>query len=103
MLALPRSDAMVWRGERHPDGDEEDSYVATDTMQADDEREDDAQRSIFAVTWFRALLVLTMLAVGVVVALPYFLDWFEPPTQAVKAPGSARTEPRTVSTPRPAP
>jgi cell division septation protein DedD len=44
----------------------------------DDEREEFASRSIFAAGWFRAVLVLTVLAIVVVVSLPYLLNWFEP-------------------------
>ena len=44
----------------------------------DDEQEEYAPRSIFAAGWFRAVLVMTLLAIAVVVALPYLLDWFEP-------------------------
>jgi cell division protein FtsN len=55
----------------------------------EDTREDDwdeeyAPRSIFAAGWFRAVLVLTSLAIVVVVALPYLLNWFEPAPAVVK-------------------
>jgi cell division septation protein DedD len=61
---------------------------------ADDEYEDaeyaeEEPRSIFATTWFRAVLVVVVLAVVGVLALPYLLDWVGPlklsPT--VKGPG----------------
>jgi cell division septation protein DedD len=50
---------------------------------ADDEYEDaeyaeEAPRSIFATTWFRAVLVVVVLAVVGVLALPYLLDWVGP-------------------------
>jgi cell division septation protein DedD len=50
------------------------------------EEEDKAARSIFAAGWFRAVLLLTVLAIAVIVALPYLLDWFEPLPPPVKAP-----------------
>ena len=56
----------------------------------EDEQEEYAPRSIFAAGWFRAVLVLTVLAIVVVVSLPYLLNWFEPgPT----------TPPRTATRP----
>lgn len=52
--------------------------------------EDDAQeyapQSIFAAGWFRAVLVLTVLAIVVVVSLPYLLNWFEPTPPSVPPP-----------------
>lgn len=44
----------------------------------DDEQDELARRSIFSAGWFRALLVLTVLAIVVVVSLPYLLNWLEP-------------------------
>jgi DedD protein len=52
----------------------------------EEEQEDEAERSIFAAGWFRAVLLLTVMAIAVVVALPYLLDWFEPLPPPVKAP-----------------
>src|SRR5262245_51482793 len=55
----------------------------------EDELEDDPAPSIFSAGWFRAVLVLTVLAIGIVVALPYLLNWFEsppPPTRAATRP-----------------
>lgn len=54
----------------------------------EDEHEEYAPRSIFAAGWFRAVLVLTVLAIVVVVSLPYLLNWFEP---------SPSTLPRTAT------
>ena len=72
-----------------------------------DEYEDYAPRSIFAAGWFRAVLVLTILAILVVVALPYLLNWFEPVPSPVKGPArmTQRTEPAgpAVSAPAPSP
>jgi cell division septation protein DedD len=52
--------------------------IETDDFREDEEQDDYAARSIFAAGWFRAVLVLTVLAIVVVVALPYLLNWFEP-------------------------
>jgi len=74
-----------------------------------DEHEDYAPRSIFAAGWFRAVLVLTVLAILVVVALPYLLNWFEPVSSPVKGPArmTRGTEPAgapgSVPPPSPAP
>ena len=67
----------------------------------EDEQEDEAARSIFAAGWFRAVLILTVLAIGVVVALPYLLDWFEPLPPPVNVPARAAqsAEPPLVPTP----
>ena len=55
----------------------------------DDEQDEMARRSIFSAGWFRALLVLTVLAIVVVVSLPYLLNWLEPapPAPSAKAEG----------------
>jgi cell division protein FtsN len=55
----------------------------------EEEQDAYAPRSIFAAGWFRAVLVLTVLAIVVVVALPYLLNWFEPAPAPVREP--ART------------
>jgi cell division septation protein DedD len=61
----------------------------------DEEQEDYAPRSIFSAGWFRAVLVLTVLAIVVVVSLPYVLNWFEP------APTPPKTASRPVKPPTP--
>ena len=53
-----------------------------DDYRDDDERDEFASRSIFSAGWFRAVLVLTVLAIVVVISLPYLLNWFEPSTPA---------------------
>jgi len=72
----------------------------------DDEQDEIARRSIFSAGWFRALLVLTVLAIVVVVSLPYLLNWLEPtpippPKPQAKssapAPGPAAAPPPTTS------
>ncbi len=67
----------------------------------DEELEDHGTRSIFAAGWFRAVLVLTVLAIAVVVALPYLLNWFEPtpaPTKGLARPSQNADAPKPAST-----
>ncbi len=52
--------------------------------------EDVPPRSIFAATWFRVVLVVIVLGVVGAVAVPYVLDWMNPPPMS-----------RTASSPRP--
>jgi len=59
----------------------------------EDERDDIAQRSIFSAGWFRALLVLTVLAIVVVVSLPYLLNWLEPTPATAPKPQAKTSEP----------
>jgi len=59
----------------------------------EDERDDLAQRSIFSAGWFRALLVLTVLAIVVVVSLPYLLNWLEPTPPTAPKPQTKASEP----------
>lgn len=55
--------------------------------------EDVPPRSIFAATWFRVVLVVIVLGVIGAVAVPYALDWMNPPppprTAATRVPGTA--------------
>lgn len=44
----------------------------------DEEEYEEEPRSIFAATWFRALLAVIILAVVAVLALPYVLEWLQP-------------------------
>jgi len=63
-------------------------------------------RSIFAATWFRVVLIVIVLGVIGAIAVPYVLDWMNPPvvrapvaakpptpTPAPTAPGSSETAP----------
>lgn len=70
-----------------------------DDFQEEDEQEEYTPRSIFAAGWFRAVLVLTVLAIVVVVSLPYLLNWFEPsPSAPAKTAARPAAEPpRPVS------
>ena len=72
-----------------------------DEFLEDDEQDELARRSIFSAGWFRALLVLTVLAIIVVVSLPYLLNWLEP-TSAPPARTQAKSgEPARAAAPAP--
>jgi cell division protein FtsN len=79
---------------------ERDSRSHTDDDYDDPDYEDEAPRSVFATTWFRALLVVAVLAVVGVLALPYLLDWVGPTRLSPMLKGPVVSEP---SPPRPAP
>src|SRR5438552_6418064 len=68
----------------------------------EDERDDIAQRSIFSPGWFRARLVLTVLAIVVVVSLPYLLNWLEPTPTTVPKPQTKASEPAPAAPAAPA-
>jgi len=57
-----------------PERPEQDDFLE------DEEQEEYGQRSIFATGWFRAVLVLLVLAVVGVIAVPLIGGWFEPTT-----------------------
>ena len=59
----------------------------------EDEQDEIARRSIFSAGWFRALLVLTVLAIIVVVSLPYLLNWLEPNPSPPAKPQAMVSEP----------
>jgi len=75
-----------------------------DEFLEDEEQDELARRSIFSAGWFRALLVLTVLAIVVVVSLPYLLNWLEPtpPSPPAKTQAKSSATPQTP-TPTPAP
>lgn len=50
-----------------------------DEVREDELYEDVPPRSIFAATWFRVVLVVIVLGVIGAVAVPYVLDWMNPP------------------------
>jgi hypothetical protein len=60
--------------------------------------EDIPPRSIFAATWFRVVLVLIVLGVIGAVAVPYVLDWMNPPPLSRSASMKA-TSPAPPATP----
>jgi cell division septation protein DedD len=68
----------------------------------EDEREEFASRSIFSAGWFRAVLVLTVVAIVVVISLPYLLHWFEPSPPARVAKPAEPLKPAPSATPPPA-
>jgi cell division septation protein DedD len=82
-----------------------------DDYRDEDEREEFASRSIFSAGWFRAVLVLTVLAIIVVISLPYLLNWFEPsaparvakPAESLKPAPGAPSPPAVAPAPSPAP
>jgi len=82
-----------------------------DDYRDEDEREEYASRSIFSAGWFRAVLVLTVLAIIVVISLPYLLNWFEPsaparvakPAESLKPAPGAPPPPAVAPAPAPAP
>jgi cell division septation protein DedD len=69
----------------------------------EDEQDEAARRSIFSAGWFRALLVLTVLAIIVVVSLPYLLNWLEPTPSPPGKPQAKASEPATPQPTPPAP
>ena len=60
-------------------------------------------RSIFAATWFRVVLVVIVIGVIGAVAIPYVLDWMNPPPSkpavASKAPAATPSTPAPSSAP----
>ncbi len=69
----------------------------------EDEQDELTRRSIFSAGWFRALLVLTVLAIIVVVSLPYLLNWLEPTPSPPGKPQAKTIEPARPQPTPPAP
>lgn len=69
----------------------------------EDEHDELTRRSIFSAGWFRALLVLTVLAIIVVVSLPYLLNWLEPTPGPPTKPQAKVSEPAAPAPTAPAP
>lgn len=76
-----------------------------DYEEEEEYEEEEAPRSIFAATWFRALLVVIILAVVGVLSLPYLLDWFgtSKPQVSVVKPAQQAPAPKPQAGPPPAP
>lgn len=75
-----------------------------DDLLDEEERDDYGSSSILAAGWFRAVLVLGVLAVIVVISLPYLLSWFEPgPPALVTKPADAPAAPVVAPMPSPSP
>ena len=72
-----------------------------DDFLEDDEQDELARRSIFSAGWFRALLVLTVLAIIVVVSLPYLLNWLEPTSAPPARTQAKSSEPARAAAPAP--
>ena len=66
--------------------------------------EDIPPRSIFAATWFRVVLVLIVLGVIGAVAVPYILDWMNPPpvSRSASVKATSPVPPATPISPLPA-
>jgi hypothetical protein len=90
---------MVWRGDRQGDPELDEQYVEEGPFLDPDGTEDEVERSIFASGWFRAALTVTALAVTVMLAVPYILDWLEAPTVPVNEPSMARPAPEVSPAP----
>jgi cell division septation protein DedD len=77
-----------------------------DEFLEDDAQDELVRPSIFSAGWFRALLVLTALAIVVVVSLPYLLNWLEPtssPPPKTQAKSSGPAPAPAPAPPSPAP
>ena len=76
-----------------PERPEQDDFLE------DEEQEEYGQRSIFATGWFRAVLVLLVLAVVGVIAVPLIGGWFEPtpPPKVISRPSEVPSTPPPAS------
>ena len=72
------------------------------TDEQEEQYEDVPPRSIFAATWFRVVLVVIVLGVVGAVAVPYVLDWMNPPPRSASAPTSPMV-PESSTAPPPSP
>ncbi|HUF93604.1 MAG TPA: SPOR domain-containing protein [Candidatus Limnocylindria bacterium] len=75
-----------------PDRDDRNNALEPDTY------EEEPPRSIFAATWFRAVLILIVLGVIGAIAVPYILNAVNPPASQQAA---VRTTPLPVAPPAP--
>jgi cell division septation protein DedD len=94
---------MVWRGDRHEDSELDEQPVEREHFVDPDGTEEDVDRSIFGSGWFRAAITVAALAVALMLALPYVLDWLEAPGTPLKEPIVARPAPRLSHAPASAP
>ncbi len=62
---------------------------------ADESDSQDARPSLFVTGWFRTGLVVLILAIIVIVSVPYFMDWWQAVT-----PSSPSTAPSDFASPR---
>ena len=74
-----------------------------DYLEDGDERDRFSTGSIFASGWFRAVLVLGVLAITLVVTVPYLLRWMDPSPAKTERQVARPVEPRTVAPPVPIP
>jgi SPOR domain len=75
-----------------------------DSTEDQDLYEDIPPRSIFAATWFRVVLILIVLGVIGAVAVPYILDWMNPPpvSRSASVKATSPVPPATPISPLPA-
>jgi cell division septation protein DedD len=79
-----------------------------DYEEPDEQYELEAPRSIFAALWFRVVLVVAVIGVIAAVAVPYVLEWMNPPATSVTVQpdtpaGAMATAPTPIAPPPPAP
>ena len=74
-----------------------------DYLDDGDERDRLSTGSIFASGWFRAVLVLGVLAITLVVTVPYLLRWMDPSPAKTERQIARPVEPRPVAAPVPIP
>ncbi len=74
-----------------------------DYLEDGDERDRLSTGSIFASGWFRAVLVLGVLAITLVVTVPYLLRWMDPSPAKTERQVARPVEPRPVAAPVPIP
>jgi hypothetical protein len=74
-----------------------------DYLEDGDERDRFSTGSIFASGWFRAVLVLGVLAITLVVTVPYLLRWMDPSPAKIERQVARPVEPRSVAAPVPIP
>jgi sporulation related protein len=74
-----------------------------DYLEDGDERDRFSTGSIFASGWFRAVLVLGVLAITLVVTVPYLLRWMDPTPAKIERQVARPVEPRPVVAPVPIP
>ena len=74
-----------------------------DYLDEDEERDRFSTGSIFASGWFRAVLVLGVLAITLVVTVPYLLRWMDPAPARIERQAVRPVEPPSVAAPVPIP
>lgn len=75
--------------------------MADEAPEQDRDAADDRRRNLLGATWFRALMVVIVLGVVAVVAVPYVLDWVNPPPEPVAVVKTLPATPGRPATPPP--